>query len=311
MKYPVITALTKSGIINLYTTSRTNDSPAQDVPMNEWGVLLSPYQDTTSKNDCWVTVVSGPLKGEVGYRLSSGVDAEHVDIAVVPRSLPKKEKGRTNKKSAVKGKHELFQPERIKVVHGEESVERINPNTFIFQDIRYSHGLAIHSLPLHNISTRDVKLSISVGVLFFEAKHPDVTLNTIPRPFEWHFDMWDRVFVAPRPDKGHAAPSQVKGHIKDATKNAALVVLESGGELSVPWRDVYKRIEVGDDVTSCAPATAGLTGWVVEIYNHVATVAYEKRNYIDTLRRATGIQEMGKQYLVRPHSFNTNPPLIV
>ena len=60
-KYVVISALSKSLIPNLYTTSQ------DDIPTEEWGVCLSPPQRRGKKGrDRWITVVGGPLKGEVG-----------------------------------------------------------------------------------------------------------------------------------------------------------------------------------------------------------------------------------------------------
>ena len=197
----------------------------------------------------------------------------------------------------------LFQRNLAERLYGTDSVTQTGQNTFVFQHVRYSHGLAIHSALLSDITDKDFKLPISVGVLFFEANHPDVSLDTIPRPTEWQFDMWDRVFYAVEPEGGYADPSRITGRIKGMTKDAALISMDDedngeAGELYVPWRHIYKRIDVGDNVTFHAPATAGLSGSVVEVFNHIATVAYTRQRHVDSNTIRYGIFVLEKEYLV-------------
>ena len=236
------------------------------VDSSDWLKMLTMHDPrTVFQVGNWVRVGKGKYKGDVGF--VSRVE-NFVEVLLVPRLNPPTTIDTSKRKrTAVRSKPELFDPDTIKAVYG------INPKCgpegiYTAFGLKFESGLLLKLYNFHSISPT-AEIPSYLFYLFLYSDHPLIVTLKFPKPQEWIFEEDDPVIISSSGE--HATVVAVgPGHLEVGRSNGS-------GTMAVPWSDVRKVIKVRDFVEVTSGPLIGLGGWVdcvdEEVVNLVEKVA--------------------------------------
>jgi transcription antitermination factor NusG len=236
------------------------------VNFSDWLKMLTMHDPrTVFQVGNWVRVGKGKYKGDVGF--VSRVE-NFVEVLLVPRLNPPTTIDTSKRKrTAVRSKPELFDPDTIKAVYGIDP--KCGPEGIHTAfGLKFESGLLLKPYNFHSISPT-TEIPSYLFYLFLYSDHPLILTSKFPKPQEWIFEEDDPVIIGSSGE--HATVVAVgPGHLEVGRSNGS-------GTMAVPWSDVRKVIKVGDFVEVTSGPLIGLGGWVVcideEIVNLVEKVA--------------------------------------
>jgi len=222
------------------------------VEFSDWLKMLAMHDPrTVFQAGSWVRVTKGKYKGDVGFICQV---ESFVEVLLVPRLNPPATIDTSKRKrTALRSKPELFDPNTIRAVHDIEP--RCGPEgIYTAWGFKFESGLLRKAYDFHSISpTADIPSSLFS--LFLFSDHPLIRTSKFPKPKEWIFEEDDPVIISSSGE--HATIAAVEpGQLLE-------VSLSNGsGTMAVPWSDVRKVVKVGDFVEVMSGASTGVAGWV-------------------------------------------------
>jgi hypothetical protein len=199
----------------------------------------------------WVQVGKGKYKGDVGFvvRVES-----FVKILLVPRlNPPTSIDTLKRKRTAVRSKPELVDPDTIKKVFAVDP--RLGPEeeAFTALGLEFHHGLLLKAYDFHSVTPISI-IPSSLFRLFLFSGHPHVLSSEFPKPQEWIFEEGEPVIIRSSGELATVAAIE-PGHLEVCRSNGS-------GNMAIPWSDVRKAFQVGDFVQVTSGSLIGVAGWV-------------------------------------------------